>query len=194
MDTIVLKIIFVVGLISSSVIRTPHQRINKQNIIVDNRKTTQENSLLFLVFLGMFILPMVYVLTPWLNFANYSLPIWANVLGILTFAIALWLFWKSHHDLGKNWSPTLQIREEHTLITHGIYQTIRHLMYTAIWLWGIAQGLLLTNWIAGLSGVITFGTLYLFRIGNEENMMLEQFGNQYREYTQKTKRLLPYLF
>ncbi|MBE7385563.1 MAG: isoprenylcysteine carboxylmethyltransferase family protein [Leptolyngbya sp. SIO1E4] len=194
MDTLTLKIIFLVGLVSCSIIRTPHQRVNKQNIIVDDRKTAQENTLLFLVFLGMFILPMIYVLTPWLSFANYSLPVWANILGMLTFAIALWLFWRSHHDLGKNWSPTLQVREDHTLITQGIYQVIRHPMYTAIWLWAIAQGLLLANWIAGPSGVIAFGVLYFLRVGNEEKMMLEQFGDQYQAYMQKTKRLLPSLF
>ncbi|MCG8364555.1 MAG: isoprenylcysteine carboxylmethyltransferase family protein [Pseudanabaenales cyanobacterium] len=195
METPILKIAFLIGLVFSSIIRIPHQRENKQNTIIDNRKTAQENGLLFLVFLGMFVFPIIYIfITPWFNFANYALPGWANILGVLTFAIALWLFWRSHHDLGKNWSPTLQVREEHTLITHGVYQTIRHPMYTSIWLWSIAQGLLLTNWIAGISGVIAFGILYFVRIGNEERMMLEQFGDQYQEYIQKTKRLLPYLF
>lgn len=191
---IVLKVIFLVGIVVTGIIRAPHGRIYKQNIIVDNRKTTQENTLLFLVALGMFLLPMVYVLTPWFSFANYSLPVWANILGILTFAIALWLFWKSHHDLGKNWSPTLQVREGHGLVTHGIYQTIHHPMYTSILLWAIAQVLLLENWIAGLSGIFTFGTLYFLRVVNEEKMMIEQFGDQYQAYMQKTKRLLPYLF
>ena len=194
MDALILKIIFLVGLVSSTIIRAPHQRVSKQNIIVDNRKTFQENTLLFLVSLGMFILPMIYVFTPWLNFANYSLPVWANILGILIFAIALWLFWKSHHDLGRNWSVSLEVREDHILITQGIYQKIRHPMYTSIWLWAIAQGLLLTNWIAGPSGVIGFGVLYFIRVGNEEKMMIEQFGDQYRAYMQKTKRLLPSLF
>lgn len=194
MDALILKIVFLIVLVSTNIIRIPHQRKNKQNIIIDNRKTAQENGLLFFVALGMSILPMIYVFTPWFNFANYSLPAWANILGMLTFAIALWLFWKSHHDLGRNWSPTLQVREDHTLVTNGIYQKIRHPMYTSIWLWVIAQGLLLTNWIAGLSGIITFGTSYFFRVGNEEKMMIEQFGDQYQAYIQKTKRLLPSLF
>ena len=194
MDALILKIAFLIGLVFSSIIRSPYQRETQQNIIIDNRKTAQETSLLGLVFLGMFVLPIIYVFTPWFSFANYSLPAWANLFGILIFAIALWLFWRSHHDLGKNWSPTLQVREDHTLITHGVYQTIRHPMYTAIWLWSIAQALLLTNWLAGLSGIITFGALYLIRVSNEEKMMLEQFGDQYQAYTQKTKRLFPYLF
>ena len=194
MDTLTLKIIFLVCFLLTGVIRTPYQRKIKTNTIVDNRKTPQESGLLAFVFLGMVILPLIYIVTPLFSFANYSLPLWANVLGIVTFAIALYLFWRSHHDLGQNWSPTLQVREDHTLSTNGIYQTIRHPMYTSIWLWVIAQGLLLTNWIAGLAGVITFGTLYFFRVGNEEKMMLDQFGEQYQTYRQKTKRLVPYMF
>ncbi len=194
MNTLTLKIVFLVCFILTGIIRKPYQREIKQNTIIDNRKTPQENGLLGFVFLGMFVLPLIYVFTPLFNFANYSLPVWANVLGIVIFALSLYLFWRSHHDLGKNWSPTLQVREEHTLITDGIYQTIRHPMYTAIWLWVIAQGLLLTNWIAGLAGLITFGTLYFFRVGNEEKMMLDQFGEQYQAYRRRTKRLVPYLF
>lgn len=194
MDTLTLKIIFLVCVMLTGVIRKPYERETKNNTIVDNRKTTQEIGLLAFVFLGMFVLPLIYILTPLFKFADYSLPVWANVLGILTFAIALYLFWRSHHDLGQNWSPTLQVREDHTLITNGIYQTIRHPMYAAIWLWVIAQGLLLTNWIAGLSGIITFGTLYSLRVGNEEKMMLDQFGENYQAYRQRTKRLVPYLF
>ena len=78
-------------------------------------------------------------------------------------------------------------------MTNGVYQTVRHPMYTSLWLWVIAQGLVLTNWIAGLSGMATFGALYFTRVGAEEAMMLEQFGDQYQAYMQRTKRLLPYL-
>lgn len=194
MDTLTLKIVFVICIVLTGFIRKPYERETKDNTIIDNRKTPLENGLLAFVSLGLFVLPLVYLVTPLLNFANYELPVWANVLGIVIFAGSHYLFWRSHRDLGKNWSPTLQVREDHILITNGIYQRIRHPMYTAIMLWTIAQALLLTNWIAGLSGIITFGTLYILRVGNEENMMLEQFGGQYQEYRQRTKRLVPFLF
>jgi protein-S-isoprenylcysteine O-methyltransferase Ste14 len=194
MDTQILKFAFLIGLAASTIIRILYQRETQQNTIIDNRKTPQEKGLLFSVFLGMVVLPLVYVFTPWLDVANYHLPVWANGLAIVTFAIALWLFWRSHHDLGRNWSPTLQVLEGHTLIASGIYQKIRHPMYASVWLWSIAQALLLPNWIAGLSGIIGFGILYIVRVGNEEQMMLDQFGTQYQEYMHKTKRLIPYLF
>ncbi|WP_439341624.1 methyltransferase [Vacuolonema iberomarrocanum] len=85
------------------------------------------------------------------------------------------------------------MREDQMLITNGIYQKVRQPMYTSLWLWVIAQALVLTNWIAGLSGMVTFGTLYFTRVGAEERMMLKQFGEEYQAYMQRTKRLLPYI-
>jgi protein-S-isoprenylcysteine O-methyltransferase Ste14 len=66
-------------------------------------------------------------------------------------------------------------------------------MYSAFFLWAIAQFLLLPNWVAGLSGINGFGTLYAFRVGREERLMLEAFGEQYRDYMKRTARVLPWL-
>jgi protein-S-isoprenylcysteine O-methyltransferase Ste14 len=104
---------------------------------------------------------------------------------------ALVVFWRAHADLGQNWSPTLQIREGHRLVTNGIYQSIRHPMYASQWLWVIAQALLLQNWIAGLGGVISFLPMYLLRVGPEEQMMVDEFGEEYRNYMGRTGRVLP---
>lgn len=145
MNTLTLKIIFTIGVALSAIIRIPYQRETQKNTIIDDRKTSEEQIILFLIFVGMLILPFTYVLTPWLNVADYRLTIWLNGAGIVTFAIALWLFWRPHYDLGKNWSPTLQIRKGHTLMTSGVYQVIRHSMYTSVLLWCIAQALLLPN-------------------------------------------------
>jgi protein-S-isoprenylcysteine O-methyltransferase Ste14 len=66
-------------------------------------------------------------------------------------------------------------------------------MYTAFWLWALAQAILLPNWIAGLAGILGFGTLYLFRVGREEAMLLEAFGDEYRDYMRRTGRVIPRL-
>ena len=144
-----------------------------------------------LVMMGMSILPLVYILSPWLDFANYNLPLWLNILGAVLLIPTAVLFYRSHNDLGQNWSVSLEIREEHSLVTNGIYNYVRHPMYSAIFLWTICQGLLLQNYIAGLSGFLGFGLLYLFRVGREEKMMEKEFGAQYREYKKNTKRLIP---
>ncbi len=71
---------------------------------------------------------------------------------------------------------------------------VRHPMYTAFWLWAVAQALLLPNWVAGLSGLLGFGTLYFLRVGQEERLMIEAFGDAYRAYMERTARLIPWLY
>ena len=144
-----------------------------------------------LAFLGMQVLPLIYVFTSWLGFANYRLPIWAGIVGAVLFAFAVWLLWRSHVDLGRNWSPGLELRENHALVTDGVYRHIGHPMYASHLLWAVAQGLLLQNWIAGWIFLVVGTALYVLRVRREEQMMLGQFGEAYREYMRRTGRLVP---
>jgi protein-S-isoprenylcysteine O-methyltransferase Ste14 len=104
--------------------------------------------------------------------------------------VAIWLFWHSHRDLGKNWSPSLEIDAQHVLITHGVYRTIRHPMYASQLLWGFAQALLLRNWIAGWAGLVTILPLYFVRVPREERMRFDHFGDDYRAYIAQTGRIV----
>jgi protein-S-isoprenylcysteine O-methyltransferase Ste14 len=62
-----------------------------------------------------------------------------------------------------------------------------------VWLFVIAQALLLPNWSAGFGGLIPFTFLYFLRVGKEERLMLEEFGDEYAEYRKGTGRLFPKL-
>jgi protein-S-isoprenylcysteine O-methyltransferase Ste14 len=104
---------------------------------------------------------------------------------------SLWLFWRSHADLGQNWSVSLELRQGHQLVTQGVYRRIRHPMYASIWLWALAQGMLLENWLAGWSVVPAFAVMYLLRTPREEQMMCELFGDAYQDYMRQTGRLFP---
>jgi protein-S-isoprenylcysteine O-methyltransferase Ste14 len=193
MSALTLKIIFMIGFVLMYGIRAIYAKDKKKNIIAMSRVDSVEKMLLVLVTLGMWVAPLLYVFTSTLDFAEYELPLWVSVAGVAVYTIGVILFWKSHHDLGRNWSATLEVRASHELITKGIYKRIRHPMYSAIWLIVIAQSMLLPNAVAGLSGVVCFGTLYFMRVGNEEKMMMEQFGTEYQTYMQKTGRLFPKL-
>jgi protein-S-isoprenylcysteine O-methyltransferase Ste14 len=146
--------------------------------------------LIYLAPLAM-LMPLLYMFTSWLDFANYDLPTWTGWVGTAIFALGLWLLWRSHADLGHNWSITTEIKKEQTLTTNGVFKYIRHPMYAAYWLWGIAQALLIQNWIAGLTYLAFFIPLYLLRVPREERMMLEQFGEEYRLYINRTGRIIP---
>jgi protein-S-isoprenylcysteine O-methyltransferase Ste14 len=185
--------IYFVAIVIEIIIRAPLNQKRKQEKMSEQRVTSQERTLLGLLFLGMFFVPIAYAATNWLDFANYTLPAWASWLGVLILAGALFVFWRAHADLGLNWSPSLEIREKHELVTRGIYGVIRHPMYASQWLWVIAQPLLLQNWIAGFLNLLVFIPFYFLRVKAEEQMMVEAFGAQYRAYMQKVGGILPKL-
>ena len=192
-----LKTSYFLGLLAEMLIRFPHERQRRQTLMVVNRVSGLERLLLGLVAVGVFLLPAVYVSTSWLSWADYRLSPRATRraggVGTALLAVAVWLFWRSHTDLGRNWSPSLQIREGHTLVTDGVYRSLRHPMYASIWLWGIAQALVLQNWIAGWASLVLFLPMYVLRVPREERMMLEQFGEAYRMYMNQTGRVIPRL-
>ncbi len=187
----VFKIAYWAGLVIQIAVRAPYSKGWKSGPKTVQRVSQTEKVLLGLLTLGNFVIPLIYSVTRWLDFANYSLPAWMGWAGVFLLACALLVFWRGHADLKTNWSPTLEIRQDHTLVTGGIYRTIRHPMYASQWLWCLAQILLLQNWLAGPAGLIFFIPFYFLRVQAEERMMLDRFGDQYREYMQKTGGVLP---
>lgn len=63
-------------------------------------------------------------------------------------------------------------------------------MYAAIFLIGIGVSLLSANWIVTLSYILPTAILYIVWVSDEEEMMIEQFEDEYREYMTKTGRLM----
>jgi protein-S-isoprenylcysteine O-methyltransferase Ste14 len=187
----VFEIVFWGAIVAEMAIRAPISQKQRKEAKSDRRISRQETILLGLLFLAMFLLPLFYSATNWLDFANYSLPGWAGWVGVVSILLALLVFWRSHADLGLNWSPTLEIRTEHKLITNGIFGYIRHPMYASQWIWVIAQPLLLQNWIAGFLNLPFFIAFYTLRVRAEEKMMLDTFGEEYREYMKKTGAVFP---
>jgi protein-S-isoprenylcysteine O-methyltransferase Ste14 len=187
------NILFLIGFLCYLAIRGWFERRTRGKTVVWSRGGPADRYVLFVVFLGCLLLPVVYLVTPLLSFADYHLPLVVRCLGVLVMIAALGLFWRAHRDLDRNWSVTLEIRDGHELVTTGIYRRIRHPMYAAIWLFSLAQAMLLENWVAGPSAVASFAILYAKRVPNEERMMREYFGAAYDAYAANTGRLFPKL-
>lgn len=186
----IFKIIYFIELLAAIIVRKSFERKYLKLKISVDRRTKLDVVFLLLNGVGM-IIPIIYVLSPWLDFANYPMPEWLSYTGAGLFAIAIYLIWRSHYDLGRNWTPVVALRDEAALVTGGVFKYIRHPMYAAHLLWAVAQVFLLPNWLAGYSFICAQIPFYYFRIRAEEAMMLEQFGEQYRNYMARTSRLIP---
>ena len=146
--------------------------------------------------LGMagFIAMLVYVINPvWLSFASLAFPAWLRWAGvgiaILGFVLLQW----AQTTLANSWSDQPRMMKEQTLITSGPYRTIRHPIYTAFILILGSTLFISSNWLIGLcwSGMVILEVFS--RISFEESLMIEFFGEQYREYMKNTGRLFPRL-
>ncbi|MDK1493514.1 protein-S-isoprenylcysteine O-methyltransferase [Sinorhizobium sp. 7-81] len=188
------EIIWVLGIVAWYFIRRPYERRAKRVRVVSDRRSGSEKVGLAAALLGLAIVPGFYVATGIPETADYPAQPWAVALGALIFATAMWVFRKTHKELGRNWSISLEIRDKHELISRGPYALVRHPMYTSFLLMGVGQAFLLSNWVIGLAGLVGFAVLFFLRVDKEERMMLEIFGAQYRTYMARTKRIIPYLY
>jgi protein-S-isoprenylcysteine O-methyltransferase Ste14 len=193
MTQTVAALLWFAGLVGWYIIRRPFERKAKKIGVSRSLFDRRESGLLALAVLGLFVIPAIYVLTGFpVSLDRPFIPAVAW-LGLVPMVGALWLFRRSHVDLGRNWSISLELREQHALVKTGVYRFVRHPMYSSFFLLGAAQMLLLPNWFAGLAGVAGAGILFVFRVRREEQMMLESFGDDYRSYMTHTKRIVPWI-
>jgi protein-S-isoprenylcysteine O-methyltransferase Ste14 len=141
-----------------------------------------------------FIGILVYTLRPgWLSWASLSLPIWLRWMGMGVALLGFVLLQSSQDTLGKNWSDTPRMMKEQALITSGPYRFVRHPIYTAFLMILGSTLLISANWLIGAAWIGMTALEVSSRVAFEEALMLEYFGDRYREYRKRTGRLLPKL-
>jgi protein-S-isoprenylcysteine O-methyltransferase Ste14 len=129
----------------------------------------------------------------WVNVAALPFPVWVRWAGAGIGYLSLPLIWWTEFSLGKNFNTVLHVREGHTLVTHGPYRWVRHPMYTALFLFAVSALPISANLLIGLPGALALIVIVLNRVKAEESLMLDQFGDQYHAYMERTGRFLPRL-
>jgi protein-S-isoprenylcysteine O-methyltransferase Ste14 len=194
MTASVAKLVFVLAVLVFAAIRFPREWTGRKVAVAKTYYGWREWFRVSASTWGLAIIPLIDATTRLLRDADLSFRPWLAWIGAAVFAVALLIFWSAHRELGRNFSPSLVVRQEHTLVTGGLYRYVRHPMYTAFWLWVIAQALLLQNWIVAIGGFCGWGILFFDRIGQEEAMMRDTFGEQYDAFARRTKRLVPWIY
>ncbi|MGN6748056.1 MAG: protein-S-isoprenylcysteine O-methyltransferase [Xanthobacteraceae bacterium] len=194
MTATIAKIIWLATGLSWFFLRLVPRQHSRKTPVRYSGRGPREFVLLAASLTGLGIVPFIYVTARFPRFADYPLIPALSYLGVAVELACLWLFYRSHRDLGHNWSVSLDLRERHTLVTSGVYALVRHPMYAGFWLMALGQALLLPNWVAGPAGLIGFGALFFGRVAREEAMMIGAFGDEYRAYMRRTARVVPWLY
>jgi protein-S-isoprenylcysteine O-methyltransferase Ste14 len=114
---------------------------------------------------------------------------WAGVgFGLIAGLLLVWTF----RSLGRNLTDTVVTRKEHTLVITGPYRWVRHPLYTSAALATLANSLAAANWFFFVAGCLML-LLLVIRTRNEEQNLIARFGDDYRNYMQRTGRFVPRL-
>ena len=100
--TIIYELAYWVGMIAQVVIRHPYQKAAKAGVKTVQHVSPTEKILLVLLTLVAAVIPLIYSLTHWVDFANYHLPNWLGLCGLLVLVLSLFVFWRAHFELKTN--------------------------------------------------------------------------------------------
>jgi protein-S-isoprenylcysteine O-methyltransferase Ste14 len=166
-----------------------------ERVMPDREAVEREGRGMFAIRVVMFFLLLgwltLYAINPtWMGVLSAPFPDWLRWVGF-ALGLASLGFWSwTQVALGKEWSPQLQLREEHHLVTTGPYTRIRHPLYTAMLGYGTSLALVTANWIFVVLAVAVIAGLFA-RVPKEEQMMIKEFGEEYKAYMQRTGRFFP---
>ena len=135
----------------------------------------------------------LYIISPpWWTWTSILLGEWIQWLGILIALVPVFFLIWVHRHLDKQWSIALELQEDHKLITTGPYRFVRHPMYLGIFTYTIGLMMISSDVLVILFFTFTIWVNYR-RIPREEQMLIQEFGDEYIEYMKRSGRLLPQL-
>ena len=111
--------------------------------------------------------------------------------GMLLLGCSVWMLQAAISALGKQWSLTARVLEEHTLVTSGPYGLVRHPIYTAMFGMLLGSGILVSRWESIVVGAAFFLCGTVIRIRIEERLLRAVFGRAYENYARKVPALIP---
>jgi len=167
------------------------------------RRTVRQQSRFHIIALSLFA-PfwfggiILYIIIPgWITFLSIPLPDWFRLIMVGVTALCIPVILWGYRALGRNWVHALEPskflrRKKETLVTSGPYRYVRNPIYLGSFTFIIALALVAANWLLLVPALVLITIIYA-QIGNEERMLIEKFGDRYREYMKRTPRLIPKL-
>jgi protein-S-isoprenylcysteine O-methyltransferase Ste14 len=116
------------------------------------------------------------------------------VSGLLLMIAGTTLRWIAIRTLGKYFTGVVLIKNDHRLITTGLYKHLRHPAYTGALMAHLGLGLCFSNWFSLCLSSIPYLVAAFYRMRVEERALAEAFGREYVDYSKATCRLVPGLY
>jgi protein-S-isoprenylcysteine O-methyltransferase Ste14 len=117
-----------------------------------------------------------------------------SYIGIIVYIVGGILVLRSRIQLGRYGDGTPALKEDHQLLTEGIYNHIRHPLYAGGMLGRCGLGLSFRGYLGTMVFVLVYFIIFRKRMEIEEQSLLSEFGEEYEKYMKRTKRLFPYIY
>lgn len=161
------------------------------SILKRKHKTKEDKSSMPLIILGLFIPLIIMFYTSYKGFGIF--PLRTTYLGIVILILGFALRQLSIYILGKSFTPAITVSKKQKVIESGPYMYIRHPSYAGLILELLGVALSLSSWIGFLVSLLFLIPVMIYRINIEEKLLAKNLSN-YKDYTKRTYRLIPFIY
>ncbi|MDQ3198561.1 MAG: isoprenylcysteine carboxylmethyltransferase family protein [Verrucomicrobiota bacterium] len=116
------------------------------------------------------------------------------LIGLVLFVLGLIIRWVSIIHLGRFFTVNVAIAHDHELITTGPYRYVRHPSYTGTLLMFFGFGVCMLNLYSLAALILPIAIAFLWRMHVEEAALRYAFGERYRDYAARTRRVIPFVY
>lgn len=163
----------------------------KRSIVKKEKKSIVETGTMFLFFFLFYTLIRFKI--GQLDFHFITPRILLSAIGTVILAIGCFVNIKGRLNLGKNWSNQIKIYKDHSFVSSGVYDLVRHPLYASIIWMFFGASLIYFNYLAFLSNLVIFIPFMYYRAKQEENLLIKEFED-YKNYQIKVGMFFPKLF
>lgn len=117
-----------------------------------------------------------------------------SILALILFILGLVVRWWAILTLGRAFSVNVALHSDQHVIQTGLFRVVRHPSYLGMVILFCAVGLAERSYAVMAIILIPISIALAYRIHVEEVALREGFGQEYIEYSKRTKRLIPFIY
>ena len=116
------------------------------------------------------------------------------LVGLALLFVGIAVRWTAICTLGRLFTGVVAIQRNHELVRHGLCRHVRHPSYTGAIIAHADLGMAFVSWVSFAMSTVPFLVAAVYRIGVEERVFRDAFGEEYIRYSAGTWRLMPFVY